>query len=168
MSEARPAHAAAALALTLTLAACGFQLRGEPVIGLKTLYVSTEGASGVAGEIRRILAAGPTTLVPGPKGAEAQLAILGERRDKAVFTVTGTGRVYEFQLRLSVRFQLTVPGRAEPAIAPGEATTTRLITYSEAAPTAKEVEERHLYQDMQEELARRILRQIAAAKHKGL
>ncbi len=160
--------AATLAAAALVLGACGFQLRGEPAVGLHSLLVTAAVPSGVAGEIRRILASGPTKLVASPKDAEAQLTILGEARDKTVSTVTGTGRVYEFQLRLTVRFQLTVPGREAPAIAPTEATTTRLITYSEAAPTAKEVEERRLYQDMQEELARRLLRQIAAATHQGL
>lgn len=152
----------------LALAACGFQLRGEPAVGFKTLFVTTAAPSAVAVEIRRILATGPTKLVASPKDAEAQLTILRESRDKTVFTITGTGRVYEFQLRLSVHFQLTVPGREKPEIGPSEVVTTRLITYSEAAPTAKEVEERQLYRDMQEELARRILRQIAAGRQQGL
>jgi LPS-assembly lipoprotein len=45
-----------------------------------------------------------------------------------------------------------------------EITTRRLITYSEAAPTAKEVEEQLLYKDMQVDLARQILRHVAAMK----
>ncbi len=150
------------------LASCGFQLRGDPAVGLKTLSLAAVGPSGVATEIRHILAAGPTKVVADPKNAEAQLTILSETPEKTVFTVTGTGRVYEFQLRLVVRFQVTVPGREEPVIAPAEAAATRLITYSEAAPTAKEVEEQLLYRDMQADLARRILRQIAAAKQQGM
>lgn len=153
-----------AAALLLLLAACGFQLRGEPTVGLRTLFLSTAGPSTVVTDIRRILATGPTKVVGNEKEAEASLRVLGESRDKTVHTITGSGRVYEFQLRLAVSYQLTVPGREEPVIAPGEVAATRLITYSEAAPTAKEAEEQILYKDMQADLASRILRQVAVAR----
>jgi len=145
----------------LLLASCGFQLRGDPVVGLKTLFVP---GAGVAQEIRRTLASGPTRVVPSAKDAEAQLRILSETRDKQVHTITATGRVYEFELRLVVRFDMMVPGREEPVIAPTESVARRLITYSEAAPTAKEAEEQLLFKDMQAELADRILRQVAVAR----
>jgi LPS-assembly lipoprotein len=152
------------LAAAFLAGACGFELRGEAATGLKSLFLSTAAPSAVATGIRHILATGPTRLLPSEAGAEAHLAILGEAREKTVHTITGTGRVYDFQLRLIVRYQLTVPGREEPVIAPSEVSTTRLITYSEAAPTAKEVEEQLLYKDMEADLAGRILRQVAIAK----
>ena len=149
---------AAALLLT---AACGFQLRGEAPMGLKTLHLSTAGTSFVATEIRRSLAAGTTRLVATPAEAEAHLRILSEARDKNIFTLTGAGRVYEFQLRLAVSYQLTVPGRDDPVIAPSEIEVRRLVTYSESAPLAKEAEEALLYNDMQAEAAGQILRRVA-------
>lgn len=152
------------IVLAMTLAGCGFQLRGDPVVGIKTLHVSTVGASGVATDIRRSLASGPTRVTGSPKDAEAQLRILSEVRDKQVYTITGTGTVYEFELRLTVRYEMTVPGRELPVIAPTEAMARRIITYSAAAPIAKEAEEQLLYKDMQLELASRILRQVAIAR----
>ena len=146
----------------LLLLSCGFQLRGDPAVGIRTLSVS--GGSLVAAEIRRTVTAGKTKLVPAPGEAEAHLRILGETREKTVFTLTGAGRVYEYQLRLAVRYQLMVPGREEPAIAPTEVEARRLITYVESAPIAKEAEEQLLYKDMQADLARQILRHIAAVK----
>ena len=156
------------LASLLFLASCGFQLRGEPAVGLKTLQVSSVGASQVAPEIRRTLATGPTRLVTDPKEAEAQLRVLQEVRDKMVATITGTGTVYEYELRLTVRFELTVPGREVPLIAPTDTVAKRLITYSASAPTAKEAEEQLLFKDMQVELAGRILRQVAVARRNEL
>jgi LPS-assembly lipoprotein len=147
--------------MTLLLAACGFQLRGEPAVGLKTLHVP---GAGVAQEIRRTLTGGATRVVANPKDAEAVLRIITETRDKTVHTITGAGRVYEFQLTISVRFELTVPGRELPVIPPTEASARRIVTYSEAAPTAKEQEEQLLYKDMQVELADRILRQVTVAR----
>jgi LPS-assembly lipoprotein len=153
----------AALA-AVALAACGFQLRGDPSVGFKTMQVSAVGPSQVAPEIRRTLATGPTKVVADTKGAEAQLRVLQEVRDKIVATITGTGTVYEYELRLTVRFEVLVPGRELPLIAPTEIVAKRLITYSASAPTAKEAEEQLLYKDMQVELTGRILRQIAVAR----
>jgi LPS-assembly lipoprotein len=150
--------------MTLLLASCGFQLRGDPAVGIKTLTVTQAGASQVAAEIRRTLSTGPTRLVPIPGEAEAHLRILQEAREKSIYTLTGAGRVYEFQLRLAVRYQLTVPKMEEPLIASTEIEARRLVTYVESAPIAKEAEEELLYKDMQVDLARQILRHIAAVK----
>src|SRR5688572_4341775 len=144
----------------MALASCGFQLRGDPAVGLQSIYVP---GGGVAQEIRRTLASGPTKVVAASKDAEAHLRILAEARDKAVHTITATGRVYEFELRLVVRYDMLVPGRELPVIPPAEAVARRIITYSEAAPIAKEAEELLLFQGMQVELADRILRQGAIA-----
>lgn len=162
MSSSR--HWIAAWAAATLLAACGFQLRGEPAVGIKSLHVSSHAASGVALDIRRSLSSGPTKVVTSLGDAQAHLRILAESREKSVHTITGTGRVYEFQLRLVVRYELVVPGRELPLISPTHAEARRLITYSETAPVAKEAEEQLLYKDMQVELAARILRQIALAQ----
>ena len=151
----------AAATLSLLLTSCGFQLRGESATGLKSVHVP---GAGVAQEIRRTLAGSPTKVVLTPKDAEAVLRIIAETREKTVHTITGAGRVYEFQLTLVVRFELTVPNREIPVIPPTEAITRRLITYSEAAPIAKEAEEQLLFKDMQVELADRILRQVTIAR----
>ena len=150
--------------LLFALSACGFQLRGEPAVGLQSLHIAPAVPSLVAVEMRRALATGPTRIVPTPADAQAVLRILGENREKLVATITGTGRVYEHELRLIVRYELTVPGRELPVIVPTETIARRLITYSESAPVAKEAEEQLLYQDMQAELAGRILRHVAVAR----
>jgi outer membrane lipopolysaccharide assembly protein LptE/RlpB len=147
----------------LLLPSCGFQLRGDPAVGIKTLHVSTRGPR----------ACSPTSGACSPTAhahhrdaadAEAQLRIISENRDKIVRTITGTGRVYEFQLSLTVRYEVLLPGREVPLIPPTEATAMRLITYSESAPTAKEVEEQLLFKDMQVDIAGRILRHIAVVR----
>ena len=150
--------------LLLSLASCGFQLRGEPTFGLSSISIVAVQPSPVVTDIRRIVEQGPTKIVTREEDAAANLRILGESREKSVYTITGTGRVYEFQLRLAVRFEVRVPGRELPLVAPTEVETRRTITYSETAPTAKEAEEQLLFKDMQVELAGRILRQVAVAR----
>jgi LPS-assembly lipoprotein len=150
--------------MALLLASCGFQLRGEPEVGVHRLYISAVGPSQVQADIKRLLATGPTTVVTKVTDAEAHLHILQETPEKTVYTITGQGVVYEFQLRLIVRYEVLVPGREEPVVAPTTIETRRLITYSVNAPTAKEAEEQLLYKDMQLDLAGQILRHVAAVK----
>ena len=154
----------AGMTMAFLLSACGFQLRGDPEVGIKKLFISNVGPSLVVADIRRTLATGPTRLVITAADSDAHLRILHEVREKTVITITGTGRVYEFQLRLLVRYELVVPGREEPVIPSTEIETRRLITYSETAPTAKEAEEALLFKDMQLDLARQILRHVALMK----
>lgn len=156
--------ALALVAFTIALAGCGFQLRGEERIGIAQLHLSSVGSSQVAVDIRRNLATGSTQIVADPLKAEASLRILEERRDKTIFTLTGAGRVYEYELKLTVNYQLTVPGKEEPLIAPSDIVVRRLITYSESAPLAKEAEEQLLFRDMYVEAAGLILRRVAVVK----
>ena len=149
--------------LVFLLTACGFQLRGDPQVGFRKLYISSAGASALVADMKRVLLAGTTRVVATPAEAEAHLRVLQEEREKSVSAITASGRVYEYQLTLRVRYELLLTGREEPLIAPSRLETRRLISYSETAPTAKEAEEQLLYKDMQLDLGRQILRHVAAA-----
>ena len=151
----------AGMTTAFLLSACGFQLRGDAAVGIRTLFVP---GGGVAQEIRRALVTGPTRVVATAAEAEANLRIVSETRDRQVYTITGQGQVYEFELRLTVRYDMMVPGREEPVIPSTEVASRRTITYSAAAPIAKEAEELLLFKDMQVEIADRILRQVAIAR----
>jgi len=149
--------------LLLLLAGCGFQLRGDPEVGIRKMFISAVGPSNVQTDIRRTLQAGQTRLVATPVEADAHLRILQEEREKTISAIQGSGRVYEYQLVLRVRYELVIPGKEDPVIPPTRLETRRLISYSETAPTAKESEEQLLYKDMQHDLMQQILRQVAAA-----
>jgi len=153
---------AAALACLL-LAACGFQLRGEVATGFRSLHLGADVPSQVATEVRRQLAGSPTRLAAGAGEADVHLRILSESTEKTIQTLTGAGRVFDYQLRLRVGYQVTVPPE-KVLVAPTEIELRRTISYSESAPLAKEAEERLLFDDMRGEAATRILRQIAVAR----
>ncbi len=156
----------AVLALVSTLAGCGFQLRGDAPMAIKSIHVSTVGNSAVAAEVRRRLASGPTKLSPTLKDAEAHLRIDAETTEKQILTLTGAGRVYEYQLRLRVDYRVSdAAGKA--IVEPTQIEVRRNLTYSETAPLAKEAEESQLYVDMRQEAAAIILRRIAVAAGGG-
>jgi len=154
----------AAAIVCLGLVSCGFQLRGDSPTGLKSLYVSSDAPSQVAVDIRRSLASSRTRVAAKPAEAQAHLRILSETREKNIFTITGAGRVYEFQLRLVVTYEVTVPGREAPVIAASEIDVRRVVTHSETAPLAKEAEEQLLHRDMTADAAGQILRRVATMR----
>jgi len=150
----------------VTLAACGFQLRGDAPMGIQSIHVSTVGNSTVATEVRRRLAGGPTKLSPTLKDAEVHLRINAETPEKSILTLTGAGRVYEFQLRLRVDYQVS-DAAGKMIVEATQLELRRNLTYSETAPLAKDAEEAQLFVDMRQEAAAIILRRIAVATGAG-
>lgn len=131
-------------------------------MALQSIHVSTVGSSAVATEVRRRITASPTKLSPTLKDAQAHLRINAETPEKSILTLTGAGRVYEYQLRLRVEYQLA-DAAGNVLVEPTQVELRRSLTYSESAPLAKEAEEAQLYVDMRQEAAALILRRIAIA-----
>ena len=145
------------------LTACGFHLRGEYNVPFSSVFLSTTGASQVAVTLRRELNNSPTKLMPSAKDAEAQLNITGEKRERIILSLSGAGRVREYQLKVYVRYQL-VDSKGAVAIPTSEIQLQRIMTYDDSQVIAKQQEEAMLYKDMEQDAANQILRRIAAIK----
>ena len=147
----------------LALSACGFQLRGAGPMDLKSLLVSADVPSQVAVEVRRQLSGTGTKAAANAREAEASLRILAESTDKVIQSLTGAGRVVDYRLLLKVRYQVT-DAAGKVLVEPAEIELWRIISYSESAPLAKELEEQLLFAEMRSESATRILRRIAVVR----
>ena len=145
------------------LTACGFHLRGEYNVPFASVFLSATGASQVAVTLRRELNNSPTKLMPSAKDAEAQLNITGEKRERIILSLSGAGRVREYQLKVYVRYQL-VDSKGAVAIPTSEIQLQRIMTYDDSQVIAKQQEEAMLYKDMEQDAANQILRRIAAIK----
>ncbi len=157
-------RAVLAVAASLALAGCGFELRKAPQFSFKTIAVPTNTA--FANQVKRDLrAAGTVEVLPADQVANAEvvLDILGENRDNVVISTNAAGQVRELQLRLTVRYRLRAKGGKE-LLAPAEIRQTRDITYNETAALAKEGETELLFRDMQTDIAQQLVRRLAAAK----
>ncbi len=150
-------------ALALLLNACGFQLRGTTNLPYETLHVAAPNTSAVANEIRRSIAASSKTrVIDNPKEAQATLHLLGETREKLILSLSGGGRVREFQLRYRMTYRLMDKDNKE--LRP----TTQILlhrdlSYNDADTLSKESEEALLYRDMQTDAVSQLLRQLQAA-----
>ena len=97
-----------ALLLTLfTVAGCGFQLRGAANLPYDTLHVAAAPTSTFATQLRRAVTSGSQTkVVANPKEAQATLHVLGEVREKSILSLSGGGRVREYQLRYRLQYRV--------------------------------------------------------------
>jgi LPS-assembly lipoprotein len=148
------------------LSACGFHLRGEYNVPFASVFVAAPATSQVAKRLQRELTNSPTKLTTAAKDAEAQLNIVEEKRDRLILSLSGAGRVREYQLKLTVRYQL-VESKGVVAIPTSEVQLQRILTYDDSQVIAKQQEEAMLYQDMERDAAGQILRRMTAIKRAG-
>jgi LPS-assembly lipoprotein len=150
--------------LSLLLSACGFHLRGDNSLPFTTLYIGAGAGSQLQADMKRAVNQSSVTRVTDkPAEAEAQLQLTSEQKEKIIVALNSAGRVREFQLRYTVKYQLIDAAKKE-LIAPSELVLSRTVSYSEAQVLAKEQEETLLYRDMRQDAAQQILRRISLVK----
>ena len=152
--------------LALMLAACGFQLRGAQPLPFSSLYVPADSWETGALLKRNIRALNSTQLTETPQEAQAVFTLLGEAREKNILSLSGTGRVREYQLRYRLAFRVH-DLKGKEFIAPTEVVLVRDISFSDERVLAKEQEEALLYRDMQNDMVQQLMRRMAAAKVGG-
>jgi LPS-assembly lipoprotein len=149
--------------LMAVLAGCGFKLRGTAEVPFETLYLP--GATGgIALDLKRNIQAGTKAkVVDDPAKADAVMQFTEESRTKEVLSLTGAGRVREFQLRYRVGFRVH-DGKGNEYVPQSTIQLTRDVTFNDTEILAKEQEEQLLFRDMQSDMVQQILRRLAAAK----
>lgn len=154
----------AALFFALLLAGCGFQLRGSANLPYDTLHVQAPTGSGFAQQLKRLITAGSgARIVDNPKTAEATLVLVSELREKNILSLSGGGRVREYQLRYRMSYRL-LDRNAIETIPVTEIALTRDLSYSDAEALGKEAEEALLFRDMQNDAVRQLVRRLQIAK----
>ena len=149
--------------LLLLAAGCGFRMRGTADVPFTTLYVPN-ATTGLALDLKRNVIAGTNArVVDDAKVADAVLAFTEEAREKEILSLTGTGRVREFQLRYRVSFRVH-DGKGRNFVPLSTIQLTRDVTFNDAEILAKEAEEQLLFRDMQADMVQQIMRRLAAAK----
>jgi LPS-assembly lipoprotein len=147
----------------LALAGCGFHLRGTANVPFETLYLP--GATGgIALDLKRNIQAGTRAkVVDDIKRADAVMQFTEETRSKEILSLTGTGRVREYQLRYRVGFRVH-DGKGGDYVPQTTIQLTRDILFNDSEILAKEAEEGLLYRDMQTDMVQQIMRRLAAAQ----
>lgn len=155
---------AALVLVAMLLSGCGFQLRGAANLPFESLYVQAPTGSQFATQFRRVVAAGSATrVVDDPKAAEATLVLVSEAREKSILSLSGTGRVREFQLRYRMSYRL-LDRNAVETVPVSEITLTRDFSFNDQETLSKESEEALLFRDMQNDAVQQLVRRLQVAK----
>ncbi len=146
------------------LVGCGYHLRGQAAMPFDTLYLAAPNPGApIAKELRHTLEANKVKLVPASEQADVVLAIISEIPDKQILSLSGSGRVNQFQLfyRVSVRaYDL----KQHDWIPAEEFVTHREYYYDETNVLAMEAEENLLYKSMRSDMVQQIVRRLSRAR----
>src|SRR5512134_530774 len=146
------------------LAGCGFQLRGTAALPFNSMYVQAASTSVFAIQLKRAVVSGSgARITERPEQAEVILQILSELQEKQILSLSGGGRVSEYQLRYRVSFRLTDSKNREH-IPMSEILLRRDYTYNDSQVLATESEEALLYRDMRSDAVSQLVRRLQAAK----
>jgi LPS-assembly lipoprotein len=154
------------LALMLLVSAltggCGFHLRGQADIPFTSLYVDGNPGSPLVINLQRIIKAGghKDRLAKSADTAERTIQIMSELSNKIILSISGAGRVREYQLQYRVKYRLLDP-KGKEILTPAEIILSRDMSYNDTLVLAKSDEEQLDYRDMQTDAAQQILRRIA-------
>lgn len=153
------------LALALTLAACGFELRGLADLAFHKLYIQGSTLT-ISKDLRKSLVINGVTIVEDPEKAELMLELMSESTQKRILSLSGkVGVVREFELIYQANFRLRDPSSELW----GEVQTVsgrRDFSYDDSEILAKSFEEQRLYQDMRDDAVREIMRRLIVQKPK--
>ena len=154
------------LALAGGLVGCGFHLRGSVDYAFSTLYVNSPAAAPIAVELKRALEGGGTTFVDTAAAGQAILDLSGVVDDKQVLSLSGGGRVREYQLTKRVTFSLH-DGSGRDWLPAAEILIRRSYSFNESEVLAREAQEARLLREMQTDAVQQIVRRLQAAKKPG-
>jgi LPS-assembly lipoprotein len=161
---ARRLTAAAMVAGALLLGGCGFQLRGAQTLPFNTLYIEAAPTSTFAVQMRRLVTnSSQTRIMLDAKEAEATLQVQGEAREKEILSLSGGGRVREFQLRYRVSYRV-LDAKGVEILPASQLVLRRDFSFNDEAALAKESEEALLFRDMQTDAVLQLLRRLHAVQ----
>jgi LPS-assembly lipoprotein len=150
--------------IAVLLADCSFHLRGQAGMPFNTLYLSVANPNTpFIRDLRRNLEANKVKLVNTAAQADVVLSIVSEVPDKQILSLSGSGRVNEFQLFYRVSVRAYDPKQQE-WIPAEEFVLHRDFPYDDNNVLAMEAEETLLYQSMRTDMVQQIVLRLSRAK----
>jgi LPS-assembly lipoprotein len=157
-------RAVAAAGAALTVAGCGFRLRGSEPLPFRSIALTGFAPrSPLAEALAEALRARGVTVERDPARAELVLQALADARERSVVATTAAAQVRELQLRLRLRWRTHTPAGRE-VTPPAELLLARDMSYSENLALAKQHEEADFYREMQADIVAQVMRRLAAVR----
>ncbi len=167
--------------LTLLLSACGFHLRGQASYALPFKSITVRAFndfSPIVVALKQALQDQGVQIVDAsdlPKSdqlpedktnaspTQLTLYVTSESTSKQILSLSGAGRVREFQLNYRVMLRV-YDQQQQDWIFPATVDLQRNLPYADTLVLAKESEEAQLYQEMRRDAVQQIMRQLKAAR----
>lgn len=153
------------LVVLFLLTACGFKLRGQiSSLPFKSMYISAPEGHTIGMDLERAVGASSTTKVTtNAVEAEAVLEVVSAIHERVILSLSGGGRVRDFNLIYRVVYRL-VDKQGIEIIPNTEVAITRILPFLDAQILAKEAEEKLLQKDMQADAIQQIIWRLSAIK----
>lgn len=149
------------VACYLSLASCGFHLRGAVELPppLARTYIVGAGNSPLYYELESALLAAGGEVVDRPEAATATLTIHGERYGRRVLSVDSAGRASEYELSLHITYSVRSPD-GKILAEPEEVSQLRDYRFDPDNVLASGDQEEILQTEMRRYTVRQILRRL--------
>ena len=146
----------------LALTACGFQLRGVTNLSFKTLYIQGPKLS-VHRELVQSIKNNNIVIVNEIENADVVLELMNESSQKRILSLSGTGKVREYELNYEVNFKMREA--SNPIWNKTQtAKMRRDYSYNDQLLLGKGEEEARINNDMRSDAVREIVRRLSAFK----
>lgn len=165
MRAAQSTAAVASLALLLT--ACGFHLRGAPVLPaeMRAIYISADDPL-LSRDLHRSLETDSSQVVDDPARATAFLNIIRATQFRTLLALSNTGVPLQYKVSYQVQFSLQVGNSM--LIEPQTLVLSRTYNYNISDAIGNQEQEQGLYSTMASDMAQRITSRIQAAAQAAL
>ena len=153
------------LMMTITLMACGFNLRGLADLSFEKIHINNQSLT-ISRDLNVSLKSNGVKVVKEPEEAQILVDMMNESTEKRILSLGGTGTVREFELFYRVSFR--VKDASDELWGPPQMVEGRRdFSYLDTELLAKSYEEAQLYEDMRRDAVREILRRLVAQKPKA-
>ena len=142
------------------LSACGFQLQGREDFPFKNLYIQSTGSREMNALLKRKIEAGSDTKVAKEVGGADAILTVSVGRGEGTLSLSAEGLVEEYELDLSVSYQL-IAKDGSVLIPSSSIALNRSLTYDNQYALAKQSEADILYRDMEHDAVDQLLRRLA-------
>ncbi len=155
------------LAVSLSLVACGFHMRGhnnmQVKLAFQSVFLRSASESPFITDLRKALVLNKVALADSAEEATITLDIISETTDRQILSLSAAGKVTEYDLRYRITMS-AYDSQLVYWLPTADVSLNRTMPYDDSQVLAKEQEQAVLYKDMRTDAVAQVLRRLSRAK----
>tara|TARA_B110000438_G_scaffold129661_1_gene125954 strand:- start:455 stop:853 length:399 start_codon:yes stop_codon:yes gene_type:complete len=129
----------------------------------ESIYIQSSNPLATLDIKRRIQASSKTAVLDSREDAQAILVIKNAKFKKRILSVSGTGRVREYQLRYSILFRVN-DQQGKEIVPDSDVEVNRVLPFSDSAVLSSQAEEKMLLKDMKKDAILKLMDRLGKVK----